>query len=113
MAQLTTTTGSGTQASTQSPQTAGLAASSGTQASSLQPGTATSLLNGRNGVPLHGQALTVVNINGATAATIAQSPSTRVTKHHINTALMGVSVLLLLIAIVLFWVTSRSVKSTT
>lgn len=110
--QLTTTTSSGQQGTTQSPQAAGQAGNTGTQATSVQPGTATALLDGQNGVPLHGQALTVVNINAATA-TVAQPASKPTAKRHINAPLMGVSVFFLAVAIVLFWLTSRSVKTTT
>lgn len=112
MAQLTTTTSSGQQGATQSPQTAGQAGNTGAQASSVQPGTAADLLNSQNGVPLHAQALTIVNVNPATTS-IAQATPKTVAKRHINTPLMGVSIALLLIAIILFWMTSRSVKSTT
>ena len=110
--QLTTTTSSGQQGSTQSPQTAGQSGSTGTQSSSVQPGTATALLNSQNGVPLHGTALSTVSLNNS-SNTLVPSPAKPAYKRHINSPLMGVSVLLFIIAVVLFWAVSRPVKSTT
>jgi hypothetical protein len=45
-------------------------------------------------------------------ATVA-SPPAGPKKHHTNPVLFGAAVVLLLAAIVLFWLTNRSVKSTT
>lgn len=113
--QLTTTgSGSGAQAATQSPQSVGQSPSSGAQASSVQPGTATSLLNGQSGVTLRTTALSTVNLDGGNAASTAASlPANPPAKHHANPALFGFSGLLLVVAVVLFWTTSRSVKNTT
>jgi hypothetical protein len=62
-------------------------------------------------VPLHANALTTVNLSGATQTQTGQNAPAA--KHHINTALLGISVVLFVVAIVLFWLTSRPVKSTT
>lgn len=112
--QLTTGTGSGVQSTTQTPQSAGQGATGGTQSSNVQPGTATALLSSPGGLPLQGTKLTTVSLNAATPATVASvSPATSPPKHHVNTALFGFSALLLAVAVVLFWATSRSVKNTT
>jgi hypothetical protein len=118
MATLTTTSGSGTQSTTQTPQSAGQEATGGTQSSNVQPGTATALLNSSGGVPLGGTVLTTVSLNRATPAaapatvsSVSQAGSPP--KHHVNTALFGFSVLLLVVAAVLFWTAGRSVKNTT
>ena len=119
MANNLSVTGGGTQAqtSTQDPQSLPSTQSldTGTPSSGVQPGTAASLLNGQAGVPLHGTALSTVNLApGATATqTHASTAAAAKPKHHTNPVLFGVAVLLLLVAIVLFWLTSRSVKNTT
>jgi hypothetical protein len=114
--QLSASSGSGTQGSTQSPQSAGSTAT-GAPTSSVQPGTATALLNnGQGGVPLHGTALSTVNLAPATAAaTVTVQPPLpgMPAKHHINTPLFGMAILLFVVAAVLFWTTGRSVKNTT
>lgn len=116
--QLSATTGSGTQTTTQSPQTAGQPAATGTQSSGIQPGTATSLLSsGQNGVTLHDTPLSTVNlVTPAPALPLATStaqPAQQPAKHHINPVLFGLPILLFVIAAVFFWATSRTVKSTT
>jgi hypothetical protein len=116
---LTATTGSGIQATTQSPQAATSQSGGGpsTQSSgSVQPGTATSLLTSDNGISLHGTALTTVSLDGSTAATTAVASSqiplaVKPTTHHVNPVLLGGSGLLLIVAVVSFWLTSRSAKN--
>jgi hypothetical protein len=110
--QLTTTAGSGVQATTQSPQSAGQPSTAGAQSSSVQPGTATALLNGQSGVPLHGTVLSTINLNATTPA-IVSVPTSNQPKHHVNLMLFGLSALLLVVAVVLFWTTTRSAKNTT
>jgi hypothetical protein len=110
---LTTTTATGSQTTTQSPQTSAAATNfGGQQSSGVQPGTARDLLNSTNGIPLASSPVTTVNLANAAQQTVT---TTQVPKeqHHVNPALMGFSVLLFLVAIVLFWNTSRSVKNTT
>jgi hypothetical protein len=108
---LKTTTGSGTQAATQSPQTAGQPTATGTPSSGVQPGTASNLLNSQasTGVPLHNTTLPTANLNATPTTQVATPPPAR----HLHPALFGVSALLFLIAIWLFWATSRSAKTTT
>lgn len=115
--QLTAVNGSGDQAATQSPQSASQPATGDTASSGVQPGTATSLLNGGQGsVQLHPSALSTVDLGGGAGAatgTVAGTAAKTATRHHVNPVLFGVSALLLVVAVVLFWTTSRSVKSTT
>jgi hypothetical protein len=112
--QLTAGNGSGTQATTQSPQTAGQPAATGTQSGNVQPGTATNLLNSSGGVPLRPTPLSTVSLtpSASTPAVLAQSTVTQ-PKHHINPVLFGFSGLLLLVAVVSVWIISRSAKNTT
>jgi hypothetical protein len=111
--QLTTVNGSGEQTTTQSPQSATQPAATGTLSGSLQPGTASNLLNGQGGVALHGTSLSTVSLSAASPATTASTAAVTPVKHHPIPALYGVSTLLLVIALILFWTTSRSVKITT
>ncbi len=110
---LTTVPGSGTQTTTQTPQaatnqTGSLAAKSG----AVQPGTASSVLTSSNGgIALQSTPLTTVSLSAITSQ--APAPVTVPAKHHLNPVLMGVSVLLCLIAVAMFWATMRSAKNTT
>lgn len=110
--QLTTTSsGSGTQTSTESPQASVGSSNQTAEASGIQPGTSTSLLSGsQGGVALHGVPLTVVNLDSKaqTQANVTVPP----VKHQ-NPALYGVSGLLFVVAIAMFWITARSAKNTT
>jgi hypothetical protein len=104
---------SGSQTATQDPQNSTQTASLG-QSQNVQTGTATSLLNGHDGVPLHGTAVSSVSLTAA--ATVRTAPPTPTTSNHgTNPVLFGFSVVLFVAAIALFWNTSRpnSVKSTT
>jgi len=100
-AQLPAVTATGSQTNTQSPQTGGsygpAAASSG-----VQPGTSNNLLTSSNGISLAPGPVTTVNLGQATGATIAAP----VSKHHFNTTLMGFSILLFVVAIILFKLTA-------
>jgi len=111
--------GAASQASTQNPQTsAGSGAPGAAPSSSVQPGTATTLLNGGqnvSGVPLHNTALPTVNLVAPPTpapAAVSQAATTS-SKHHVNSTLLGFSIVLFVAAIGLFWAVSRSVKSTT
>jgi hypothetical protein len=107
---LNTTSGSGTQATTQSPQSAG-AATATTNSNAVQPGTASDLLRSNNGVELKSTPLTTVSLGAKSSTSTAQPPVTN--QHHINPVLGVFSVALFILAIVLFWLTSRSAKNTT
>ncbi|HZL08264.1 MAG TPA: hypothetical protein VFC50_03660 [Candidatus Dormibacteraeota bacterium] len=115
--QLTTTSNSQSQTTTQAGnlQPTGQGSIGGTSSSSVQPDTANSLLSGGQGVPIQGTALSTVNLNPPATATASKPTVAAPVKppHHANTVFLGFSGLLFLVAIVLFWTTSRSVKSTT
>ncbi len=112
--QLTAGTGTGTQTSTQSPQGAtGQTGAPAAQTGSVQPGTATSVLTSSGGITLQNTPLTTVNLGASTQAATAAAAPVAAPKHHFNPVLFGVSVLLCLIAVALFWATMRSAKNTT
>lgn len=108
---LTTTAATGTQTTTQSPQTSSAAGFANSPSSGVQPGTAESTLQSKQGgIPLGQASLSTVSLN---TATVAKPRIVTPKSHHINPALFGVSLLLLVVAVGLFWTTSRSVKTTT
>ena len=110
---LNTTTGTGTQASTGTPQTVG-EANTTAQSGSVQPGTANSLLTSNQGVSLNANALTTVDLTGTktSTATVSTTPPTT-QKHDINPVALGFCALLFIVAILMFVFTSRSAKNTT
>lgn len=111
MTSLSTGTNSGTQTTTQSPQASVGSTGNTERAGNLQPGTSTSLLNNdKGGVPLKNQQLSVVNLNGTQAKTVVSQPPA---KHQTAPVLYGISGLLFVAAIVLFWLTAKAEKSTT
>jgi hypothetical protein len=120
MADLSISSGSGAQTSTQSPQ--GLVSSGNNAAaesgSNVQPGTATTLLTTSGGISLHPTALTTVSVSNAGSEPVTTTSSAVATvnvqpKHHINGGLLGVSIGLLVIAAVVFMIITRSAKNTT
>jgi cobalamin biosynthesis Mg chelatase CobN len=110
---LTATSGSGTQSTTQSPQSAGTSnISAGQTASGVQPGTASNLLSeSSGGVSLHPTALPSVNLSTVKASQVqaVSAPA----PHHFNPVLGVLAVLFFAVAIAMFWFTSRSEKITT
>lgn len=112
MAELNTTANAGgTQTSTQSPQSSAPATdTASTTSSGIQPGTATDLLRSSNGIVLQQSPLTTVNLTASTQSTTpVQTPQAR----HINGGLLAFSLILFVVAVVLFWKTGRSVNNTT
>jgi hypothetical protein len=119
---LSITGGSGditSQANTQSPQTSAGSGSAPTAAAkNVQPGTATSLLSGPGGgsvgIPLNSTVLPVANL-GATTQTATAQPQQAVAqpKHHPNAVLLGVVAILVVLAVLAFWLTGKSAKNTT
>ena len=106
---LTTSAGGGTQTTTQNPQIA-TQESQSQNSQAVQPGTAANLLNSTVGIPLNNVSVPLVSLNTSTATTTltpVQQP------HGINPVLGGLSVLLFVVAIGLFVMTSRSSKNTT
>jgi hypothetical protein len=119
MADLTIAPATGSQVTTQNPQTVPTGQSVGgasTKSGGVQPGTARSVLTSQNGLSLGNSALTTVNLaTGEASGTQAESKAVaqQPAAHHVNGALVGISIVLILVAIVLFWAIGRSAKSTT
>jgi hypothetical protein len=69
-----------------------------------------------SGIALHPTQLPEINVNsGSAPATKSYSTAVSVVqpKHHINSGLLGVSAGLFVVAIIVFWVITRSAKNTT
>ncbi len=116
MAELTTGKAVGSQATTQNPQTVPTQTlgSTPTQSKGVQPGTAQQVLTSSNGISLGGTAVTTVNLNPTTAATVqADVKPPAPAKHHVNAGLLGLSIGLVLVAVIVFWIIGRTAKSTT
>jgi hypothetical protein len=121
---LTTITGSGVQATTQNQSLQGAGAQEGgpsTQYDSMQPSSVSSdVLTGSGGINLHGTALTTVSLGASggpsvvsTQVSTGSSATVKLPPHHVNPVLLGGSGLLLVVAIVSFWLTAHSAKNTT
>jgi hypothetical protein len=111
--QLTATgAGEGSQTTTQSPQSNATSGSfgAGRQGSSVQPGTASSLLTSQNGLPLQSTQLSTVSL-GSQSSSSTQAPTTTKT-HHTSPLALGFSILLLVLAVAIFWGMARPVKNT-
>jgi hypothetical protein len=114
MALMTSTSLAPVQTSTQSPQAATMSNFGASQSSGgVQPGTAATLLNSSQGIKLADTALPAINLGTSTAATSSASPSKNSNQHHINGPLLGFAGLLIVVALVLFWTASHSIKNTT
>jgi hypothetical protein len=114
---LSISSGSGTQqAGTQSPQNSVGSGVNTEAGSNVQPGTATSLLTTTSGIALTPSQLPTINVNeSAQPSTSTNSVATTTVqpKHYISGGLLGVSIGLFIIALVVFWVITRSAKTTT
>jgi len=111
--QLKTGSATGTQITTQTPQSA-TGPAGGTKSNSLQPGTATTLLNSSTGIQLQNKAVPTIQLPPATATVAQAGPSPVPAKpHHVSPVLISLPVILVLVALVMFWQARRSVKSTT
>lgn len=110
---LNTTTNTGSQSTTQSPQSVGGSSLSSGANSNLQPTPPSNYLNSNNvGVTLTPQALTTVNLNSLSSNQAVQtSPNT--TSKHINGGLLIVAILLFFFAVYLFIRVSKTDKNTT
>lgn len=105
--QLTSGQALGAQGSTQNPQ------SVPTGDSGVQPTTSTDLLNGSNGIALNQPKVPTIGL-GNTAQTSSQTVTTApAAHHHVDSALLTVPGALLVLALVAFWITGTTVKSTT
>jgi hypothetical protein len=117
MADLSISSSGGSQTTTQNPQ--GLV-SSGTAsteaASNVQSGTATALLTTPTGIALHPSQLPTIAVNTSSEPSLPTSSASVATappKHHVSSALLGISAGLFIIAIIIFWAITRSAKNTT
>jgi hypothetical protein len=112
MADLTIAPASGSQDTTQNPQSVtSQTVGASTKSAGVQPGTAATLLTNQGGVSLHSTQLTAVSL---AAGTQTQSqPAAQPAQRHINSALLGASILFCLVAVGLFWTIHRSAKNTT
>ena len=112
MANLSIEPATGQQTATQNPQavpTQTVGAS--TQSGGVQPGTDRSLLTSPNGVSLNATPLTTVSLD--TGTQVESQPAALPAHHHANPVFFSVSIILCVIAIGLFWATTRSAKNTT
>ncbi|HYH36224.1 MAG TPA: hypothetical protein VD706_01860 [Candidatus Saccharimonadales bacterium] len=119
MADLTATPATGAQqSSTSNPQTvpSGQSISGASNRSGgVQPGTATSVLTSNNGLSLELSPVTTVSLSKS-AGTGAQSRTVSTpepVKHQVNGTFIIIPIVLVVIAVGLFWSMSRSAKSTT
>jgi hypothetical protein len=111
MQQLAATSGNGVQSTTQSPQASGQDNLAGANSSSVQPTTSFNLLNSSNGIALHPDSLASVGLNTSSADKTANTQATQ--KHHVNGALLGIVIVLVVVAIGLFWLMGNSINTTT
>jgi hypothetical protein len=111
--QLNTTTSS-SQTTTATPQTAvGSSVGGSENSGSLQPGTSTDLLRSSNGIPLSTTNLPSVNLSANLSTSTASASPVVTSKHHINVAMLSLSAIFIIVAIILFFTANRSAKTTT
>jgi len=116
---LTTAPASGSQGTTQNPQTvpSGRAISgASTQSSGVQPGTASDVLTSQNGLSLSNSPLTTVSLDNASAetgSTVAAAPAAPKAEHHVNAVFLMAAAVLVVAAMAFFWTINRSAKNTT
>jgi hypothetical protein len=112
MSQLNTINGGGTQGTTASPQANNQSNVSTISSNSLQSGSPTSILNSSSGVSLAQTPLATVNL-GTPTTTSTLATTTAGPKHHVNGVLLGISGVLILIALISFAVIFQSSNNTT
>jgi hypothetical protein len=112
--QLNTVSGNGTQSSTGSPQSATTTSNLGTNSTAVQNNPATtSLLTAQNGgIPLHSAPIVAYDLNSAIPGTVDVSKAP-VSHSGPNGLLLGFAALFIIVAVVLFWTTAKSSKTTT
>ncbi len=105
--QLTTKQSSGTQDASNNnlAQPASQTANTGTPIGSVQPTSTGELLRSQIGIPLSNTPISTISLAPTTAAQV-----TKPVQRHINPALFGVSALLFIVAVVLFWMTANTGK---
>lgn len=110
---LSTSTGTGAQNSTQDPQTAGNSAGSGSPTASVQPGIIGSLDTGTGGVLLTSQSLPTIALTPTTASVATVAPVALPPRHHFGPLLAGVSIILFIVAVALIIGVFLPAKKTT
>lgn len=106
---LTTTGGSGTQTTTQDPQSA----TTGTLAPVSNDLQSNSIdLNTDSGIKLTPTSATVSSL-GSSSKTVSTSTLPTVKHHHVNGLLLGVFIAIFVVAIAVFWQTTIRAKNTT
>jgi cobalamin biosynthesis Mg chelatase CobN len=107
---LTATTNSASQSTTQSPQSAGAGNNNTAQSGSVQPGTAANVLTSQNGISLQQTQLSTVSLASSsnTQTNITPAPA-----KHINPFLLVVAAVLFLLAVWMFFSTTKTVNNTT
>lgn len=115
---LNTTTGSGTQSATGTPQSVGSQNTNAATSGSVQPGTASNLLSNpaagsTAGISLTGSQVTTVDLTGTSATTQTATTQPPAQPHHVNTVALGVCAVLAIVAVLVFVSMSRSAKNTT
>lgn len=115
MAGLTVGQPTGQQGSTQNPQAIpAQSIGASTQTGSVQPGTSKNLLNGQNGMPIGGSALTTVSLdNTGTGTRTSAEPAHSAPQHHVHAWVFIIPAVFCLVAIGMFWQMTRTAKSTT
>jgi hypothetical protein len=103
------------QTKTESPQNLVNPTANAALSSNVQTGTASSLLTAQTGILLKQTAPTTVSLNNTSLGTpITQTPTTtHSSKHHINVVLLGACIVVVVIAVAVFWIITRSAKNTT
>jgi hypothetical protein len=111
---LSATSGSGTQSTTQDPQSTNQANNLGAQNSGIQTSIPSNALESEEGgIPLYSTPIPTVNLNQSIQAPAASAKTVQTTHHAVNPVMLGFAGILLLVAIILFWNISRSAKNTT
>jgi hypothetical protein len=105
MAGIPLSSNSGDQTSTQTPQAA-QPATAGVSSGNVQPGTANSALQSNQGISLTPTPVSTVNLSGSTGQVSTALPK----QQHLNPVLVGLTLALLVVAVVLFWAVSASGK---
>lgn len=110
--QLNTAASTGTQSSTETPQTANQPSLYNITSGNVQSGTSQALLSGGSGVLLKPVPLSTVKLPKLTATTTQAEPKA-LSKHHVNGVLFGVVGGLFLLAIIALYLVFRSANNTT
>jgi hypothetical protein len=119
MANLSIGSGGGTQTSTQSPQALVGSGSSTEAASNVQPGGSNlqpTTAASPTGIALHPTQLPTINVNNIPKPVTSSSTTAIVhsqPKHHVNSGLLSVAAGLFIVAVIIFWMITRSAKNTT